>query len=304
MLARNVSTLPVRNTPSGPATPVRAAPRTNSRTLPEDGSSGPDTGCAVEAGRVPARVSTTRKFVWEGTRTYLLCSAARVGAPFERTSLFNASASERMASWFASPAKSKTSSGVEREHKIVLLFSLPLRPLVMTCGRKRTGRSECRGSIITAAVPSQARNSTTEDQHGKSPMRSRSSIGSRTSSLTRRDRARRVVVHLLLKGPTGPSLRRRPDLATQPDLRDLTSSSRRCARTPAGSRFSLLGISQPPCRLQRRWTRSRRSSPTTSAPSTSTRSTTRLWRGPTATPSTSAFARASTTQTRAWAAMP
>ena len=191
-----------------------------------------------------------------------------------------------------------------REHKIVLLFSLPLRPLVMTCGRKRTGRSECRGSIITAAVPSQARNSTTEDQHGKSPMRSRSSIGSRTSSLTRRDRARRVVVHLLLKGPTGPSLRRRPDLATQPDLRDLTSSSRRCARTPAGSRFSLLGISQPPCRSQRRWTRSRRSSPTTSAPSTSTRSTTRLWRGPTATPSTSAFARASTTQTRAWAAMP
>ena len=93
MLARNVSTLPVRNTPcSACGTRARGTPHQYRAPFP-DGSSGPDADARLEAGRVPARVSTTRKFVWEGTRTYLLCSAARVGAPFERTSLFNASAS-------------------------------------------------------------------------------------------------------------------------------------------------------------------------------------------------------------------
>ena len=83
---------------------------------------------------------------------------------------------------------------------------------------------------------------TARDQHGKSPMRSRSSIGSLTSIPTRNDRARRAVVHLLLQRPTGPSLRRRLAAATPPALRVRTSSSSWCARMPAGSRFSHLGI--------------------------------------------------------------
>ena len=66
--------------------------------------------------------------------------------------------------------------------------------------------------------------------------------GSGTSRLTLRDRARRVVAHLLLQRPTGPSPRRRLAAAERRALRMRTSSSSRCARPPAGSRVSHLGI--------------------------------------------------------------
>ena len=65
--------------------------------------------------------------------------------------------------------------------------------------------------------------------------------GSGTSRLTLRDRARRVVAHLLLQRPTGPSPRRRLAAAERRALRMRTSYTSRCARPPADSRVSHLG---------------------------------------------------------------
>ena len=69
--------------------------------------------------------------------------------------------------------------------------------------------------------------------------------GSGTSRLTLRDRARRVVAHLLLQRPTGPSPRRRLAAAERRALRMRTSYTSRCARPPADSRVSHLGNVSP-----------------------------------------------------------
>ena len=119
----------------------------------------------------------------------------------------------------------------------------------------RRGASRVRRSPRKLSVSSSSRVSVAEHGVGETASRrkemvsgpcvSRSSVGSCTSSLNRRDCARRVVVHLLLKRPTAPSLRPRA-LRTPPALRILTSSSSRCARTPAGTRFWPLGIMGSP----------------------------------------------------------